>query len=238
MFVRVVKWAVKTIIVMMIVFICAWAALVFIGLYLSPPTTRDTDYKQPVDSKAPVMLYVGTHSFKMPADYWSAPIDNASAPGDEELILYFYYPDFVPPYDDPRFIADEGTPRIDDDKVEIHIYSGDNSVSPGTRELQAIKAGTTTDWLTPAPYQLRKVNYKGHPDWRDEYIGSFDGNDVDITCGDPSILQDGVSIDDLCLAYYAYNDLSIQEGFSVPNLKHWKDIVQRTLHFLTIHEVK
>ena len=221
---------------MMIVIVCADAALVFLGVVFSR-ATQNLNYQPPADSKASVILYVGTHAFKMPADYWSAPIDNASAPGDEELILYFYYPYFVPPYDDPRFIADEGTPRIDDDYVDIYLMT-DDSGSPGTRELQAIKAGTTTDWLTPGPYQLRKVNYKGHPDWRDEYIGSFDGNDVDITCGDPSILQDGVSIDDLCLAYYAYKDLSIQEGFSVPNLKHWQDIVQKTFHFLTIHEVK
>ena len=113
-----------------------------------------------------------------------------------------------------------------------------DNTSTGLRELQAIKARTTTDKVKPGPYGLLEVRQKDHPTWTGEYIGLFDKTAIDITCGDPKILQPDGTRDNLCIGFYPYEDLDIEESFSVPNLQHWQRIVQKTIHFLDIHEVK
>ncbi len=139
--------------------------------------------------------------------------------------------------DNPAFIAGSGTSRDDNRSIEIYLMA-DNNTSTGLRELQAIKAGTTTDKIKPGPYGLLKVRKKDYPAWDGHDIGLFDKTAIDITCGDTKILQPDGTRDNLRIGFYPYEDLDIEESFSVPNLQHWRQIVQKTIHFLDIDEVK
>lgn len=199
---------------------------------------RPLHYSSSVYSKAPVILYVGAHAFKVPADYSFLSEADYGGPGNSELIFHFFYPDFKAWLDDPRTIADDGTARADNDDIQIYLIAGDNNASTGMEKLQVVRGGTTTDKIKPGPYQLLEVRQKDNPTWAGEYIGLFDGTAIDISCGDPNILQDDGTRDNLCIGFYPYKDLDIEESFSVPNLQHWQAIVHKTINFLDMHEVK
>ena len=241
MFVRVVKRVIKAIIVMMLVIICACAALVFIGMYLSPPDTPDQDHQPPVYSKVPAIFYVGTHAFKVPADYSFLSVSDYGGPGNPQLIFDIYYPDFTPEIDEPRLAnLRYGVPAYDNADLTLYVQADDTDISPATTELQAIKAGTTTDRLRPGPYQLLEVHQKDDSTWIStrEYIGIFDGTTVDISCGNPDVLLRDGTRDDICIGLFSYENLSLEEDFSVVNLKYWQNIIQKTIDFLATHEVK
>ena len=217
--------------------ICAFAIVwIWEGYVISsyppehdPPTTY---------SKTPAIYYVGTHAFKVPQDYSFLSVSDYGGPGNTQLIFDFYYPDFSALLDNPNFVVGEGTSRDDNRDVEIYLIAQDNT-STGLRELQAIKAGTNTDKIKPGPYGLLEIHQRDDSTWviTRHYIGLFNKTAIDITCDNPDIIANG-SRNDSCLGFYPYEDLNIEESFSVPNLQHWRRIVQKTIHFLAIHEVK
>jgi len=184
------------------------------------------------------VFYVGSHAFKVPADYSSLTAADYGGQGNTHLIFEFYYPAFTAPYDDPRFIADEGTPRIDNDRIEIYIDSGETAVPDGIERLSSIRASKNGDKATPGPYGLFTIHQNDPSESLPDFIGVDNGVGIIVLCGDLSRHLTATSPGDECLLFYPFRDLQIEEGFSVPNAAHWKVIYEKTVQFLASHEVK
>jgi len=184
------------------------------------------------------VFYAGSHAFKVPADYSPLAASDYNGPGNSYLIFEFYYPDFTAPYDDPRFIADEGTSQINNDFIEIHIVSGETNVPDGNKRLKAIRASKNGDTATPGPYQLFTIHQNDPSEALPDYIGVDNGVGIDMLCDNPAIDPGDPANPNSCSVFYPYQDLQIQETFSLSNLPQWKEIYQKTVQFLSTHEVK
>jgi len=192
----------------------------------------------PPPDRTPTVFYVGSHAFKVPADYSSLTAADYGGPGNTHLIFEFYYPAFTAPYDDPRFIADEGTPRIDNDLIEIYIDSGETGVPDGIQRLNSIRASKNGDKATPGPYGLFTIHQNDPSEALPDLIGVDDGVGIDLWCDNPAINPGDPTNPNSCSIFYFFQDLLIGEFFSLSNLPHWKEIHQKTVQFLTTHEVQ
>jgi len=216
---------------------------ILLGVFLItvwPPLPPPAPDESPVPGNTPVIFYVGSHAFKLPRDYSNLAVSDYDGPGNYELIFDFSYPWFTAPYEDTRVNMGHGIPIADNALLEIYLMNDGSRISYGAEELREIAAKTTTDWLKPGPYQLAEVHEKDDSDWilTRHYIGILNGIDVDISCGNPNFLKTDGTRDDLCVSLYPYNDLTVEESFSVPNLAHWKEVFKKTVEFLKTHEVK
>jgi hypothetical protein len=233
----------KTLQVMMIVVACTvWSifGLVVIQEFLAPPGKK---YSPEVYSNEPAIFNVGKHAFKVPQDYSFLTLDDyrdLDGSYNPQLIFNFHYPDFVAPYGDPRYFGHGPNTYDADDLIETYVQDFEQDFDVGMNELNTIHAGTTTDTLKPGPYQLFEVHQKGEEDWsrNARYIGVTNGIAIDITCGDPSILQKDGTRNDSCVVFFQYRDLSIEQTYPTKYLKYWKDIYKKTYDFLATHEVK
>jgi len=198
------------------------------------------DNPPPPPNRAPGMFYVGNHAFRVPQDYSFLKASDYDGPGNEEVIFDFSYPWFTAAQDDLRVKADFGTPKAGDDDVSVFITEHHTGDSSPEKELQDVKAGTTTDWLKPGPYQLIEVHEKDDSTWilTREYIGILDDLEIDFLCGNPAILLNDGTRDDRCVGIYTAGDFNIEEDISVTDLAHWQEIMKKINQFLQRHEVK
>ncbi len=237
--IRLILKIIKIVLALLFCAICASAIFwVWVGYDVSSnPPSRD--YQPTIYSKTPAIFYVGTYAFKLPADYSFLSVSDYGGPENTELIFDIYYPDFTPLIDNPKLANEEaGMPHYDNADLVLYIDSGETNPSPATTELHSIHAGTTTDTLKTGPYGLLQIRYKNHPSWDGEYIGISNRTAIDILCESSKTPQSDDTRDDPCDGFFSYKNLSLEESFSVSNLKHWQQIVQKTLNFLAIHEVK
>jgi len=61
---------------------------------------------------------------------------------------------------------------------------------------------------------------------------------IDLWCDNQAIDIGNPTNPKSCSIFFPYQDLRIEETFSLSNLSHWKEIYRKTVQFLATHEVK